>query len=62
MLLSPNIKMVLGLVQYLTKIIPQNMWFFWSNPYKTEIMLTSLKLWSHDHICNMICHVIKFCW
>ena len=42
MLLSPNIKMVLGLVQYLTKTIPQNMWFFWSNPYKTEIMLTSL--------------------
>ena len=42
MLLSPNIKMVLELVQYLTKTIPQNMWFFWSNPYKTEIMLTSL--------------------
>ena len=36
--------------------------FFWSNPYKIEIMITSLiemlprvtKLWSHDHIYNII--------
>ena len=35
--------------------------FFWSNPYKTELVITSLiemleltKLWSHDHIYNII--------
>ena len=37
------------------------MGFFWSNPYQTELVITSLiemleltKLWSHDHIYNMI--------
>ena len=27
----------------LTKSTPQKNWFFWSNPYKTEFMITSLK-------------------
>ena len=35
-------------------------WFFWSNPYKIEVMITSVtemlvtKLWSHDHIYIII--------
>ena len=56
-----------------TKSTPPKKLFFWSNPYKIEIMITSLiemlesrvtKLWSHDHICNIIhvSHVTKFCW
>ena len=44
-----------------TKTTPQKMRFFWSNPNKIEVMITFLvemlvtKLWSHDHIHNIIC-------
>ena len=53
-----------------TKTTPSKMGFFWSNPYQTELVITSLiemleltKLWSHDHIYNMIgLTKKKFCW
>ena len=38
---------------------PSKKWFFWSNPYKNEVMITFLiemlvtKLWSHDHIYKL---------
>ena len=44
----------------LNQELPSQNLFFWSNPYKTEVMITSLielleltKLWSHDHINNI---------
>ena len=43
-----------------TKSTPQRKWFFWSNPYRIEVMIASLtemlvtKLWSHDHIYIII--------
>ena len=44
-----------------TKGTPHEKWFFWSNPYKIQVMITSLyrnarviKLWSHDHTYNII--------
>ena len=42
------------------KTTPQKKWFFWSNSYKIEVMITSVrqirvtKLWSYDHIYNII--------
>ena len=50
-----------------TKITPQKKPFFWSNPYKIELMINprnarvTTKLWSHDHIYNIIWITIKFC-
>ena len=42
-----------------TKTNPQKKECFWSNPYKVEVVITSLiarvtKLWSHEHIYNII--------
>ena len=43
-----------------TKSTLQRKWFFWSNPYRIEVMIASLtemlvtKLWSHDHIYIII--------
>ena len=47
-----------------TKTTPQNKWFFWSNPPNIEVRITFLielpnfagvtKLWSHEHIYNII--------
>ena len=43
-----------------SKTTHQKKWFSWSNPYKIEVMITSLlemlvtKPWSHDHIYNII--------
>ena len=41
--------------------------FFWSNPYKIEVMTTSvidmLELLNFDHMTtSRISHVMKFCW
>ena len=41
---------------------PHKMWFFWSNPYKIKVIITSLivtKLWSRDLQYNLS-HVINF--
>ena len=45
-----------------TKTTSQKTWFFWSNSYKIEVMITYFshrkarvtKLWSHDHIYDRI--------
>ena len=47
-----------------TKTTSQKKEFFWSNPYKIEVVISSLivaKLCSHDHIYHFS-QVIKFCW
>ena len=47
---------------------PLKNWFLWSNPYKIEVNITfliemlELLNFDHDHIYNIICLTIKFCW
>ena len=48
---------------------PSKGWFFWSNVYKIEVMITSLiemlelsNLATLPHLQYNLSHVIKFCW
>ena len=53
-----------------TKCTPQKIWFFWSNPYKIEVMITSLierlelpNLGTWPHLQYNLIHMIKcLCW
>ena len=52
-----------------TKTTPQKKWFFWSNPYKIEVMITSpiemLELPNFGHMTRSTIYFEsrgKFCW
>ena len=66
--LVSNFKAIPSVSHHSLKKTPQKNWFFWSNLYKIEVLITSLMemlelpnvIW--PHLQHNLSHVINFCW